>query len=655
MRVRHYFPKTALALVGVLSFAGCFKSPASTSELRCTDSQYCPTHFSCIRPDAQMVGHCEPSRDDAGATLDGDQGTRDGAPDVSLADVSSRVDAWPDLVVDADRPSENPVDATDTALGGSGGTSATGGSSGGSVAGSGGRGGSGGAAGAGGTGGQSGTGGLTGGSSGATGGKGGAGGGGSGGAAGGDGCATCTGACQSCVDGKCVLSKSGTVCRGAINECDEAEKCTGDSAQCPTDAFKPATTSCASASCLGNQFTEARHCSGTAATCAPAASPKNCGKYTCSDAGCKTTCGGAADCQSPSVCNPDLKTCGGPYYTSVSVGGQHTCAVVSDGTVRCWGRNEGGELGMGQKADQSSPPDPTVFAVQNLSNATSVRANLNRSCGILAEKTVSCWGWGAGGRLGDNTSTVRAYPGPVPGLANVSDLSLGTDHACVVFTSGAVSSVSCWGGNGSGQAGLDPATSSVVPTPQTISGFTNVLQVSGGVNHSCMVLKTGQVLCWGANDSGQLGGGPGDAAFSPKLVDWATNVASVFAGATFTCACLKSGEVQCWGLLPGALSSTQLLLSPTSVPGLANTTSLVQIDTKICGVTPTGTISCVESETSSATQIAGLADVKMLSAAGHACALVKGGTVKCWGSNLYGQLGDETTNDSDTPVTAKGP
>jgi alpha-tubulin suppressor-like RCC1 family protein len=202
---------------------------------------------------------------------------------------------------------------------------------------------------------------------------------------------------------------------------------------------------------------------------------------------------------------------------------------------------------------------------------------------------------------------------------------------------------------------LDPATSSVVPTPQTISGFTNVLQVSGGVNHSCMVLKTGQVLCWGANDSGQLGGGPGDAAFSPKLVDWATNVASVFAGATFTCACLKSGEVQCWGLLPGALSSTQLLLSPTSVPGLANTTSLVQIDTKICGVTPTGTISCVESETSSATQIAGLADVKMLSAAGHACALVKGGTVKCWGSNLYGQLGDETTNDSDTPVTAKGP
>jgi len=221
----------------------------------------------------------------------------------------------------------------------------------------------------------------------------------------------CAGACQTCTKGVCGPAPSSTVCRAASNSCDQAENCTGNSPDCPADGFKDSSTVCADANCDGNQYTPPAHCAGTSATCTPAAKPTNCNAYACTLTGCKSSCVGAADCASLSVCNPDLSACGGLYYTAVSAGSQTTCAVVSDGTARCWGRNDSGELGMGQVANQASPPDPTVFPVVNLSNAMLMGAGQTRSCAVLSDKSVSCWGWGIGGLLA--TTHQRCAPAPV--------------------------------------------------------------------------------------------------------------------------------------------------------------------------------------------------------------------------------------------------
>jgi alpha-tubulin suppressor-like RCC1 family protein len=167
-----------------------------------------------------------------------------------------------------------------------------------------------------------------------------------------------------------------------------------------------------------------------------------------------------------------------------------------------------------------------------------------------------------------------------------------------------------------------------------------------------MVLKTGQIYCWGANDAGQLGDPTTDGRYSPHKVAGITDAASVASGHDFTCARLKAGTVQCWGNLPGFASP---VTSPTTIAGLANATEL-SAGFMACGLMASGTVRCWEPSASAPTQVAGITDAKAISVGGgHACALVRGGVVKCWGDNWWGQLGDETTTDSDTPVTAKGP
>ena len=181
--------------------------------------------------------------------------------------------------------------------------------------------------------------------------------------------------------------------------------------------------------------------------------------------------------------------------TGVSAGTNHTCALVDDGTVDCWGWDGDGQLG-GTPELRSSSPAP----VPGVTDATEVSAGWDRSCALLVGGTVDCWGAGSAGQLGNGAATNSSVPVAVSGPADATDLSVGLESACVVRSGGGVD---CWGVNVLGQLGSGPGPGSPVPIP--VGGLTGVGQVSTSGGHACAVLTVGTVACWGANLFGQLG------------------------------------------------------------------------------------------------------------------------------------------------------
>src|SRR5262249_16263395 len=129
------------------------------------------------------------------------------------------------------------------------------------------------------------------------------------------------------------------------------------------------------------------------------------------------------------------------------------------------------------------------------------------SCARMADGTVKCWGANGLGELGDGTTTDRALPTTVPGLAGVAQLALGGQHSCARLDDG---TVKCWGGNFSGELGDGTTTAKSKPT--AVPGLTGVAKLalggSAGVSaHSCALMNDGTVKCWGYNGHGQLGDG----------------------------------------------------------------------------------------------------------------------------------------------------
>ncbi len=222
--------------------------------------------------------------------------------------------------------------------------------------------------------------------------------------------------------------------------------------------------------------------------------------------------------------------------TSVSVGFLHACATLSTGQVKCWGANWAGQLG--NKTDDNSPTPVTVL-LQNgapLTSALKVSAAKEGTCALLANETVTCWGNGADGLLGDGTSDDRFYAGPTVDLSGVTALS--TTHednkACAVTGLG---SVFCWGHEWS------PSAINLSPVQKT--GITDASSISAGVSHSC-VAKTGSSFnCWGDGTWQKQTGTTqvsGDIYTTPGL---ATN--SIDAKNSRTCVVLVDTTAKCWG------------------------------------------------------------------------------------------------------------
>jgi len=176
--------------------------------------------------------------------------------------------------------------------------------------------------------------------------------------------------------------------------------------------------------------------------------------------------------------------------TAISAGAEHTCALLSSGTVECWGSNTHGELG-----NSSTTYSWTPVQVSGISTAIQISARGNDSCALLSGGTVECWGENGNGELGNNSTADSDIPVAVDGITNATNVITGEYHSCALLLGG---TVKCWGDDGVGELG-DGKTAISSSVPVAVSNITNATQVSAAYLRTCALLASGTVDCWGTN------------------------------------------------------------------------------------------------------------------------------------------------------------
>jgi alpha-tubulin suppressor-like RCC1 family protein len=352
--------------------------------------------------------------------------------------------------------------------------------------------------------------------------------------------------------------------------------------------------------------------------------------------------------------------------TAVAAGRGHTCAILAGGTVACWGDGQNGDLGNGPATDSNGSDMSMPVTVYELTGATQIAAGHFYTCALISDGTVDCWGEGPHGELGNGRSgTYSAYPQQVDGLRDASALTAGGSHACAIVSGGMVE---CWGANHAGQLGNGSTSDSSVPA--RVSGISGATAISAGEDHTCAIVAGGKVECWGGNYEGQLGNGSTASSSSPVIVPGLSGATDISAGSYASCAIVSGGTVKCWGINSGGPDNAMVRYSavPVAVSGISGATSTVLEDaygymtTYACALVDGGAVTCwgdTWSSGNSATAsgpdrvtVSGLSDAVSLTAGdAYTCVVLAHGMVKCWGFNDVGQLGNGTKDNSQTPTT----
>jgi alpha-tubulin suppressor-like RCC1 family protein len=351
------------------------------------------------------------------------------------------------------------------------------------------------------------------------------------------------------------------------------------------------------------------------------------------------------------------------------------CVLLDDGSVNCWGKNEYGQIGDGTKTNSLSP-----VAVDGITTATQISSGNRFSCAVLSGGSIKCWGDNDSGQLGNGNNTTSSTPVAVTGITTATQVAAGYESACALL---ADHSIKCWGSGGHGNLGNGSTNSS--NTPVSVTGISTATQITSGFFHSCAVLSDTTARCWGMNENGgALGAWSVDhdlvGAYSsvPVTVTGLTGVDKLAAGYFHTCALMLSATVKCWGNnWGGSIGNASSWLYSHGVFNVTGVTDAVELTSgalNLCVRMSDGTIKCwgynndgqlgigTTDTTQLATAVSGISDAIHVTASmgdggdgsGYVCVIRSNFSLKCWGDNRSGQLGDGTTTNRLSPTAFTG-
>ena len=400
------------------------------------------------------------------------------------------------------------------------------------------------------------------------------------------------------------------------------------------------------------------------------------------------------------------------YEQKVAAGSNHSCALEdadqSGGSgVLCWGKNDYGQLGVGDLTVSVINGALRVVDVGEsergaaLAEVTQVSSGENHLCALKNDKTVVCWGAGDKGQLGHGADTKSYTPQVVVDssgtgvLSNVKQITAGERYSCALKDN---ATVWCWGYNSSGQLGNNSQTNSSIPVQVVGEGnsgtLSNIAQISGGSVHTCALKNSGEVLCWGHGTSGRLGDGNTATSLYPvRVIDVGESsggrplrgIRQVSTGSFHACALTYDEKALCWGATGnGRLGIGESVFSssiavvvasgePLGGTPWANVTQITTSAAHTCAVNTSNDVFCWGYNGSGRVGLAVatddvwtpqpvynfdgsdyLADVEQVSGGKeHTCALQIDNTVHCWGKGEEGQLGygvSETLENKTRPV-----
>ena len=360
-------------------------------------------------------------------------------------------------------------------------------------------------------------------------------------------------------------------------------------------------------------------------------------------------------------------------YTQVAAGGDHSCGLLAGGGARCWGTNDSGQLGNGTTLRSAIPQ-----TVVGLADAVQLAAGRFHTCALHGSGNVSCWGANNYGQLGSGTTSSSLLPQSVMGISTAVAVVAGGSYSCALLVSG---TALCWGLNESGQLGTGTNSYQEL-LPATVAWPDSLAALSAGLVHACAQTASGRVICWGANRHGQLGD---DSASSisrwPVLAAGINDAVAIVAGGEsrdiitgpfgHSCALLASGRVKCWGynaygqVGDGTLQNRRL---PVEVPGLGNVIALSAGGTHTCATSPAGALRCWGGNDLGQVGNASTVNIDIPStflpapaldsvSAGrdHTCAIGRSSHLPvCWGNNRYLAIGIASGIARPSPTRVRG-
>jgi alpha-tubulin suppressor-like RCC1 family protein len=362
----------------------------------------------------------------------------------------------------------------------------------------------------------------------------------------------------------------------------------------------------------------------------------------------------------------------------VVAGDTHTCARLADGSLTCWGDNRFGQLGTGDTQKHATAKvalgglgATRVFLPTGAGDVTSDTAAFG--CAVTTDNRLSCWGDNRFGQLATGDQTARPKPTVVDALeGEVSKAANGPGHTCAEMADGALY---CWGRNTAGQLGTGDKQQRLVPAKVTTP--IAIERLAAGAAFTCVRGTDGSLYCFGANEYGQLGLGNNDPQTKPTKVTGLTGqVVRLSAGAGHTCVFTADGIVSCWGdNREGQLGTgdrTQRTTPSKIDPnGLGAVTQIYAGGSHTCAQRVDGSLWCWGSNrfgqlgtgdteprltpTEVAPDILGTNVAAAYAGGAHTCAVKTDGSVWCWGNNQYGQLGVDVGPLATAPVRVRPP